>query len=1019
MSNYTDQEVQDAVEKIVRSSVRHPTGILGDRKIETTFSDLQEAAAGCFILYFNAPFYVLFLGVKRLMDLLDSQASTVESLIDAVQATDRLTSPVTDLSPLANAKAALEELESAVSSRSQGFSDIEKVPAFRRYVQNLDSFIGATGSNIKSQGAIVDTPSGARAKIPGLVKLMVDQHSELIRRVTLLSGALVDFASLNLPQIAAQGVISRARDVLDQHYTDLSALDENSRLDNLRAVTLDLLTQKPLVKKYGAAAAPSEFIATSGLASAFADTEHPATPAARASDSAGPYPILAPNQFIRFTMDGGTSFDYPLPLSLVAELLGTQQEPFTLDTSSNNLQLEFGNVDTGITIFNIPLTTGTRTAAQVVAEINVGLGASSLRAQRRFFPVRYSAPVTTLGLVGSNVRFTIFAGDLNQLGVVVGDEVDVTEGTNAGTTWTITAVDPAGQYVEATGIGIAISTSDDSIEIGPAARALRLIDTDELGSVVQRRTLRIPADSPKPITSALLGFFPGAELRSRPVSAEAVVSNINSSTSALKATLVFHPLEYTGNGRSVPTDPTRVVLSKLEGSGTTTGGTNVTVSTAYFDLQDTLTTSDRLVIRASVTAADVGKEGVITSVVDDSISVTFPSAITGGFIDFEVGPDVEFGFGDVIVISDGPNAGRYMVGQDQEVGTDATFEVILEGVLPVPKDGDKPVEFTVELGAEDVTFASRDTTLASAITIDNAGTSFGADYFLDPINVGVLAIGSTKYVQFATFPEGVTVGDLFQEYIDSYNVLTREFFIMGVDASLKVLTLDDVVPANFSLSFDFNVPNPFGRLRVFQVATFADLKERCDAWLALPQQQSLYFRDLARFLNPILTNANPTPSMVNDALNQLKKLLALLTEASAVTYGSVLSPPATVENTLEFALSSYEAPAQEPVDVLLSTFRQKGADRAIDLLLEGQFSTFFNLGVDGVSYSGALMSALRDTARQDLPVRKFNRADTRGSKLIGAQPDQQDFEFSSDDVDSPNAPDIPMAPDTSSPGENI
>lgn len=1016
MSNYTEQEVQDAVEKIVRSSVRHPTGILGDRQITTTFSDIQEAAAGCFILYFNAPFYTLFIGTKRIMDALESQASTIASLIDAVEATDRLTLPLEDLSPLVNARAALEELETAVTSREQGFSDIEKIPAFRRYVSNLDTFLLATGGNIKSGGSIVDTPSGARAKIPGLFRQMAEQQAELVRKVGLLSKAIDDFGSLNLPRIAAQGVISRARDVLTQHYTDLSELNENSRLDNLRAVTLDLLTQKPLVKKYGAAQAPGEFISTSGLAQAYSDSTHPAVPAFITSDKFGPYPIVEASQVMGFDTDGGTTLNYPLPLAFVAELVGTAQEPFEITADANQLRIGFGNVDTGLPIYDVNLTVGTRTAAQVAAEVNAVVGATSLRMEERFFPLRYSGLVHMSSLGGSNARFDVIVGDLDSLGVTVGDELDVLDGLNAGTTWTITAVDPAGQFVEASGAA-PIVPDTDMVEVGPAERALRLVDTDDAGSIAARRMLRLPVDSPEPLTAAYLGFSPGMEARSRPVAARDVAANLTASTAVVGAQAVFSPIHYTGEARTVPSDPTRVVLTKLQAEGTITTGFIAGVTVSGLHWEEYISVGDKLVIRSSSTAGDIGKEGEVTFILGSLATVDFGiEFIDGaGSIGFEVGPSVDFKFGDVLEIKDGPNAGTYSIGEDQLVRTTATFELVLERALPINKDGDQPLSFTVEFGAEQVKFLSRNATLSSSIALSGAG----ALYFLNPPNVGVLKRGYTSYIQFTAYPAGASVGDLVQLYIGQYNEVTTEYSIKSLEPSLRLLELNDTVLSTFSLSFDFDIPNPFGRIRIAQVANYAELKERCNTWLARAEQQAQYFRDLARLLNPILTNANPTASMVNDASNQLKKLLSALSLEGSEAYGSLQAPAVTTSDTLEFALDEYSAPAVEPVDVLLASFRNKGADRAIDLLLEGQFSTFFSLGVDGVSYSGALMQTLRDTAREDLPVRKFNRADTRGSKLIGSQPDQQDFEFSTEDADSPNTPDIPMAPDAASPGENL
>jgi len=1035
MSNYTAEEVQAAVEKIVRSTVRHPTGILGDRKISVSFSDIQEAAAGVYILWFNAPFYTILLGARKLQDLALTQASTVTSLIDAVFATDRLVTPISDLSPLANARSALEELEAAVSSRTDGFSDITKVPAYRRYVQNLDGFLGTVGPNIKqaqsasssssSSGgsAIVDTPSGARAKIPALVRQMAEAHSELIRRAGLLSNAIADFGSLNLPRVAAQGVISRARDVLDQHFTELSALDENARLDNLRAVALDLITQQPLVAKYGAAQAPSEFITTSGQAQAFADAQHPATPAERASSSSGPYPILAANQFIRFAMDGGAPFDYPLPLSFIAELTAVLAEPFQIDPDRDALLIGFGSVDTGLPQFPVTLTNGLRTAAQVASEINAALGASALVCEEVFFPVRYNSPVVITSLGGNNARFTILGGSLTGLGIVVGDEVDVDEGANDGTTWVVTAVDPGGQFIDALGVApvVPVPLPGAMISVGPAARALRLRDTDESGSLAQRRTVQlIRTGGEEDVAASVLGFFPGASARSRPVPATTVVDNINGSTSKLAAKLVFHDFEYVGVARSEPTDPTRVVFTKVTGTGTiTVGGTTVTINIASEDQRVDIDINDPVVLRSSTFGLDAGKEGFIIAATDTTIDVTFPTTITAGDVTFEIGANISFGFGDILVVNDGSNAGRYVVGEDQGVKTTASFELVLERGLTSFKDGDLPIFFNASLGAEDVTFASRDTTLASEVIVDNAGASLGANYFLDPIDVGVPVRGFTNWLHFDTFPTGAVVGDSVQLYEAQYNEVSRTFTITGLEPALGVVALFELIESTFVMSFDFGVPNPFGRIRVVQVANYTQFKEELDAWLAQPEQQTSYFRDLARFLNPIVTNANPTVSMVNDANNHLKKLLAVLTTDGADLFGQLHVPTVVGQDTLEFALANYKAPAQEPVDTLLGTFRQKGADRAIDLLIEGQFSTFFNLDVDGVSYSGTLMSGLRNLAREDLPVRKFNRRSAGGEKLIGSSQDEKDFEFSSDDADSPGQPDIPTGPDVASPGENF
>lgn len=1038
MANYTEDEVQAAVEKIVRSTVRHPTGILGDRQVNTSFSDLQEAAAGVYILYFNAPFYTVMLGASRLKDLVQAQASTIAALLDAVFVTDRLVTPISDISALANAKAALLELESAVSGRTQGFSDIEKVPAFRRYAQNIDTFLATAGPNIKGSSieeagaassssagsgagqSIVDTPSGARLKIPSLARDMASQHGELIRRAKLLANALDDFASLNLPRIAAQGVISRARDVLDQHFTALSALDENSRLDDLRAVVLDLLTQRPLVEKYGAAMSPSEFITTKGLGVGFSDATHLATPAFLDADSTGPLPLLEGNNTIRFTMDGGAPYDYPLPIAYVAEITGIIAEPYLIDTDRDSLLVEFGDPDGITSLFSVALSNGSaQSAATVAADFNAAFGSSDLRCKLAFYPLKYSGPMTVTSIGPTSARFSVLGGSLSGLTIAAGDHLDVETGPNAGT-WAVTAVDPGGIYVDTVSTtavtSVPVGLPGISVEIGAARRVLKLVDTNPLASVTNRRRIKLLGTTGEyAYTASVFGWYPGMESRSRPVAAKDIASNIANSTSKLTAEAVLRA-RYTGTARSDTTDASKVVLSLFESDGVVTAGLNVIFNSALSVVG--IEAGDLIVIRSSTTAANVGLEGAVVSFTDNSIVAAFNQPVVAGTCSFEVGPGDLFNFGDVLQIESGPNQGRYVVREDPYVGTTCGFELLLEQALPVPRDGADPLRFDVSFGGEFVRFKSRLGQVSSEVRVENAPGSSAAEYFFMPFDLPASARGTTPYLQFQNYPSGVAIDDLVELYEHQYNLASRAFNIIGLEPSSRLLKIDPEIESTASFSFDFDVPNPFGRVRVVQAADYATFKARLEAWVGLAEQQDSYFRDLARFLNPLLTNQNPSTADVNTAVVHLKKCLALLTVDGAAAYGAQHVPTVEENETLEFALNDYVAPVEEPVDTLLATFRNKGSDRAIDLLVEGQFSTFFGLDADGVSYSGTLMKSLRELAREDLPIRKTNRRDTAGQRLIGTIPEEKDFEFTADDADSPDNPDIPVGADVASPGEN-
>jgi hypothetical protein len=130
-------------------------------------------------------------------------------------------------------------------------------------------------------------------------------------------------------------------------------------------------------------------------------------------------------------------------------------------------------------------------------------------------------------------------------------------------------------------------------------------------------------------------------------------------------------------------------------------------------------------------------------------------------------------------------------------------------------------------------------------------------------------------------------------------------------------------------------------------------------------------------------------SQVNDVKSQLSSL------------GDALDVLATY-------LESYSADVVPQVDTLITTFKEKGAERAKDILLEARFSDFFGLTMDGMSYSGDVQAKLKEINREDLPVRKDNRTGKyKGGGELLAQIDDKDFEYDTSDIDTSEDIDIP------------
>lgn len=109
---YTQDEIKAVVDKLMRSSVRYDVdSITGNRRIELTFSDVQEAAAATFVMFPQAPMYVAKLSSKRLAQQIANYKQELSELMSLVDSLNRDDATVTELGMLANTKSALMELE--------------------------------------------------------------------------------------------------------------------------------------------------------------------------------------------------------------------------------------------------------------------------------------------------------------------------------------------------------------------------------------------------------------------------------------------------------------------------------------------------------------------------------------------------------------------------------------------------------------------------------------------------------------------------------------------------------------------------------------------------------------------------------------------------------------------------------------------------------------------------------------------------------------------------------------------
>lgn len=1078
--SFTADEVQTAVESLIRGSIRRPYDTLGTRRLDVTFNDMQEAAAGVFLLHQKAPFYILSLGALRLNELVASEAEQVEALIDAVVATGNRVFPVTDISTLSNAQVALQELEGAVDARSSGFQDITKVPAFVRYKSNLDQFLLDAGSNVKLNGEVVQTPQQARANMAGLLTTLRFTHQEVIRLAKLLSSGMSDYGTVNLPALVAKGVISRARELLSSHVDELSAQTPEQRLEDLRQVVLNLLAQKAVVKQFSSFSAPSSTLFIEGTGNVYSDATHLVTPASTSLGVGGPFNIVIGRNIVDVFLDNGPvnfkigtdvfslsvamsvisstvalftslsaifaasvvgdviyigsgpnertrwvvtqvvspfqvqgtgqvqpivdaaallrSYQAPsvaltLASSFVSELKGTANEPYDVTIGPPDTRFLVIDLDGATAVITL-VSGAARTADQIAADITAQNLSLNFKAEGYFNTLKFNS-LMNITQLGPTARFTVLTSNLDGLNIKVGDQVKVKSGVNAGALLTITALDvvPPATYVEATGV----LTPELSVlvEVG-TQRRVRIFCPDRALALSLRSTLTVVEDDSSTSTNAMLGFYPDIFSRSRPTKTSEVVTDIRNQTTLVKPSVSFQ-LDYAGLARTEPLFVSRCVFYKLRATGTilsALGTPNFTI-TVNVPSADVLTSGvvvgDYIALR---TGSTPGAFYQITNVTENQIVADGTvQALLDVSIDIEVGPDLGVVlYGAIINIASGPNTGDHHVESQNAI----PFELELQQAWPLPKLSSlEPIFFTdASLGTDTLAFTSTSTTTASYVKATEANA------LVTPGPTGVEEFMTTAWFQLPTVPDNLTVGDLLETYT-VYDVPSESFEVVSVDKTLKLIELDPEMDGDPSSWAFGNIEPPFAKLRAGKVIDYNGFKVKLDTWLARSTQQSAFFVDLARFINPLISNNNPTASQVNDARAKVLQLASFLTinGATALSIDTLLS--------LESILTNYDVLPVPSIDVLLQSLVERGADRAKDLLLEGQFGTFFALSMDGASYVGDVIDKMRSVVQNDLPVRKAQRLGAVQSTSI-AQIDSPDFEYNSDDVEQNIVPDPPV-----------
>ena len=935
MANFTDTEIEGAVSRFVREDVKTERTDLGPLSTEYTFAEVREFVASTLVFDPSAIFYLLSLAANRVNQDVILALEYLDDVITAIEEVGGDTTKVTQTSLLEDAAAALIEVERTIESSSA----ITARP-FSRYQQALDTFTNKSltpnvrrlGTGFPNTYEIVRPPQKAQAAIRTNITELRDLHVTIVEEATQLTVAMAEFLAANLPLAAIQNTVPKVRKDLRDLKARFDAASRDGAIEITRDAFLSIQAGASVVTNLTTISDPREermkSTATSSdrAAAAYPCTE--ATPAEVTNSVSGPFLITDTTNKIFVKVDGGGVQTATLEIPEQAYILGDKDEtydiyaaatkakltsvaggPYTVPASPNNI---FEIYVDGVG-YTVTLTSGSRTAAQLVAEINPATRIDG--AAGTFNDVATALDTAgTLELehdtAGEN---TVALGDQAALNTALGftNEESAT-GAEQNNQLSLVHQSVLSEWITLTaGLARTAAQVAADIDANPHFSAAAEVVTTTTGTITVVK-----------ITS-----------NSNGENSHLKISPVNDVHEATAATLGFYE-DQEDRGEFLPVRKVKDALDLLTG----------------------------IEVELDETTLQSGKNGTAV------FSVFYILRLPAGTI---TSSPVA---GDMLRITNGENLGWYQIAS---VTLGASFDdIAVTRALPATS-GTEAQNQSWEIHRRLFTIRSSSSDVDSQIDVESGLYTAHIALGLSTTAVvgsvsGVRIKDGAKFLNFSR--EDVVAGDKLTLEGPTY---TTEHTVTDVTYDGYQIEVTPEVPDDLTVH-EYKIEGE-GALAYAAFATalaswFSDVLE--------PTKFDEDIQELERVLNPLLTNRNPSASLIGTAKTTAQTL-------------------ETVYSTLQTTLAGFTTTGVSRVDALLDMLQERGMDRAHELLLLGQLEDFFGATKDESSYGGNLLEKMRAIAQNDVPQGRSVESDNVDDRLLGSYDDADaDFDFSDQDNES-------------------
>lgn len=391
MADFSSTEIEAAVSQFVKSNISVQRDALGPIDLQSKFSEVLQLVSSTLIFDPNSIFYLIFLVSNKLNSLVETTLADVDDLTQAVKEMGHKTTKVTKTSLLGDAAAALFSVDQILNEQNV----ISQTP-FTRYQRAVDAFTAASlAPNIRQvidlQVQVARPPQEARADSLTLLTSLSTNYATILSSLEQLEAMLDEFRSLDLSVLTIQDSVRKVRTdlrALQDAFEDPSASDDDKisytrdaylRLTAGKAVLTNLSTirdpEEPRLRSSdsvsGKASVPlsggrltpatirmsksAPWIIKTGVNDQFSIREDSAVAPTTYTITPSPYPVV----------QNYRSGPFALRAASYASLISANAQNYVIPAAPDN---EFSVTVDGA-IFVGPVTSGSRTGAQVVADI--------------------------------------------------------------------------------------------------------------------------------------------------------------------------------------------------------------------------------------------------------------------------------------------------------------------------------------------------------------------------------------------------------------------------------------------------------------------------------------------------------------------------------------------------------------------------------------------------------------------------------------------------------------------------